>query len=462
MKKQYHFIHLTFQEYFAARHLLNLLKGSTSQQQAAVNFINKYKYNARFHLLFVFASGLTSQSPYQLSIEPFWNTINSEPLDLIGLHHAKLIIECTNEIIDTTVNPKYTTNIIQIAYWLQMCMHTESQERTECLLQYFQRAKSIPNQTIIQNTLIQLLSVDNLDEKKRAFRILSLLNISEPIPELLRLLGCAISQQDSAIRDATYKTLEKIGQKAATKEIITALINELRLHGTDRRHGVWSAITKIVAKTTSLDVIDILINALNDTSSNIRQYACRILCNIEKLPVKKELIDAVLNTIHDHENSVRAAACSTLGHIGRQSMYEEVIDALINAVRDRDNHVHNEALKALGHIGEQSPTKQIIDVLIDAPDRSRSHIFGNVFLSGPFLSRYYQDVSLSALVTIGKKTSTNGVIESLINTLFDLNSYSRIKACTALAEISKEVVTQELLNALINVLGDPKIGRAHV
>ncbi|CAF4485293.1 unnamed protein product [Rotaria magnacalcarata] len=43
-KKQHYFVHLSFQEHFAARHLLRLLKDAGEDKRVATDYINKHKY----------------------------------------------------------------------------------------------------------------------------------------------------------------------------------------------------------------------------------------------------------------------------------------------------------------------------------------------------------------------------------------------------------------------------------
>ncbi|CAF4288246.1 unnamed protein product, partial [Rotaria magnacalcarata] len=105
-EKQYYFVHLSFQEHFAARHLLSILM--STDKVKAINFISNNKYNQRFHFVFVFASGLLAQSHYKSCIEPFWSTVQGEPIDLVGVKHIKLLIACVDEFIGQTTAPQST------------------------------------------------------------------------------------------------------------------------------------------------------------------------------------------------------------------------------------------------------------------------------------------------------------------------------------------------------------------
>ncbi|CAF1103130.1 unnamed protein product, partial [Didymodactylos carnosus] len=85
--KCHYFIHLSFQEHFAARHLVNTL--TNDKHESAIDFIKKQKYNQRFTLVFKFASGLLTKCKCPPPINTFWDTILCEPRDLDDDAHIR-------------------------------------------------------------------------------------------------------------------------------------------------------------------------------------------------------------------------------------------------------------------------------------------------------------------------------------------------------------------------------------
>ncbi|KGQ06538.1 Protein NLRC3 [Beauveria bassiana D1-5] len=106
--RSYHFIHLTFQEYFAARYFVRQWKnqeqlqfltlrskGTGTTASAPTDFLRKHKYTARYDIFWRFVAGLLDGVGQALD---FINTVEGEPLDLLGPTHQRLVMHCLSEI----------------------------------------------------------------------------------------------------------------------------------------------------------------------------------------------------------------------------------------------------------------------------------------------------------------------------------------------------------------------------
>lgn len=105
----YHFIHLRFQEYFAARYFVQKWKDQDGllQPLALTNmekdfnevrpmeFLQKHKYAARLDIFWRFVAGLLNGSGQE---QDFITAIEREPRDLLGPTHERLIMHCLSEI----------------------------------------------------------------------------------------------------------------------------------------------------------------------------------------------------------------------------------------------------------------------------------------------------------------------------------------------------------------------------
>ncbi|CAF1191181.1 unnamed protein product, partial [Rotaria magnacalcarata] len=95
LEKHHYFVHLGFQEFFAARHLARLLHSTTND--IGIQFIKNHKYDKRLQLVFIFAAGLLIQSENKQAIHTFWDTIYGDPHDLEGIRHMQLVTVCLDE-----------------------------------------------------------------------------------------------------------------------------------------------------------------------------------------------------------------------------------------------------------------------------------------------------------------------------------------------------------------------------
>jgi hypothetical protein len=108
-QRNYHFLHLTFQEYFAALHFVrkwkadedldfsNLATGAKIRISPA-EFLGENKYNARYDIVWRFVAGLLDLSGGPKEPERFFRALDRQPLDLLGIAHQRLFMNCLSEI----------------------------------------------------------------------------------------------------------------------------------------------------------------------------------------------------------------------------------------------------------------------------------------------------------------------------------------------------------------------------
>ncbi|KAK8009907.1 hypothetical protein PG990_008872 [Apiospora arundinis] len=106
----YHFLHLTYQEYFAAQYFVRhwpKLELPVKDRLSAYAFLQREKYNPRYNIMWRFVAGLLHKEGMAKAKE-FFEAIEDEPYDLFGPAHQRLVTHCLAEmpIPDTTLPSK--------------------------------------------------------------------------------------------------------------------------------------------------------------------------------------------------------------------------------------------------------------------------------------------------------------------------------------------------------------------
>lgn len=110
--QSFHFIHLTFQEYFSAKYFVKAWKDTQTLEYTEFRdgkpetgeischgFFQKHKYAARYNIMWRFVAGLLDAKG---EIASFFGAVESEPIDLFGPTHQRLVMHCLAEVIKSS------------------------------------------------------------------------------------------------------------------------------------------------------------------------------------------------------------------------------------------------------------------------------------------------------------------------------------------------------------------------
>ncbi len=437
MNKDHYFVHLSFQEYFAARYLINALRGS--QTGKAIEFIKYQKYNQRYTLVFSFAAGLLSERDSKQYSDLFWNTILREALDLVGIRHMQLLISCMEE----TTGRSTVLGRSEMLEWIANCIKynftTKSRIIPNHLLQSFQRVQSITSDPKIINMLMDLLQRHDIETKKEVLLFIANLRISNPSNDLITSVTIRLEDEDVGVRMNACLALGKMGEKAATNEVITKLVSALGDESDDVRKNACDALGEMGEKAATNEVITKLVSALGDESKWVIWYVFEALGKMGEKAATNEVITKLVSALGDESEWVRLNACEALGKMGEKAATNEVITKLVSALGDESDRVRWHACLALGEMGEKAATNEVITKLVSA--------LGDE-------SEWVRLYACSALGEMGEKAATNEVITKLVSALGDESEWVRQNACSAPGKMGEKAATNEVITKLVSALGD--------
>ena len=456
--KNHYFVHLSFQEYFAAQYLIKALNGADDQKKKAIDFIKRLKYNQRFELVFTFASGLLIDSDDKQYINLFWDAILGEPLDLIGIRHVQLVIACIEETNCNRGLPRFNESIKSIIQWIEYFISKESDHRYMTLKASLRRSPLLVNQPEILNTFMVLHQNKDSRVKKLTYLLISDLPILNPYLDLTSLHLKALMDEDKRVQTTACEALEDMDEKAANDEVIDRLLHIFEsstdslaksackilvkadnnsmsnivltriLVALGKRsyvgvNYIHDRFAKLLESVISHGRIHRIVSALRNPNEFVRRGACRALgCTTIELKIV-EVTHSVMAVMNDRNAEIRQSACYALGIIGEIEADAELIDRLATALLDMDDNVKCNACEALGRIGENAANIKVINSLVTIFSDANKNVTRSV---------------CETLGELGGKAATTEVINSLITAIGDYDCEVRRSACSAIGRMGEK------------------------
>ncbi len=477
------FIHLTFQEYFAAAHLARLYQNN---QQEAGKLLAKIKFEPRYRLVLWMTAGSLSQNGKLNDLQAFFKDLYSEPRDLAESYELALFAQCFEECLTEHLeqiaqykgfitsavsyikkapipdmkfqllnrNIKLVCNFEVKSFLIELMQQPKTQLETIDLLEKLARGK-LPPETL--SSLVTMAGNADLERYVRGRAIEALGKIAasgQTLPP--KALAALVEMAGNADleRYVRGRAIEALGKIAASGQTLPpeALLHLVKIPGnTSLPRSPWANTTEALGKiagNTSLP--------RSPRANTIIEDLNKIIASGQTLP-PEALMSLVEMTGDPSFPSLRANAIEALGKItaSGQTLPPEALSVLVEMARNPFLKwpVRESTTEALGKIAASRQTlpPKALSVLVE--------MAGNPFLEWP--------VRASATGALGKIAASRQTLPpKALSVLVEMagNPFlewpvreSTIEALGKIAA-SRQTLPQKALSVLVEMAGNPSLG----
>jgi hypothetical protein len=302
--RNYHFIHLAFQEFFAAQYFvrhwqsgkqLSYLKLSSANEKRTTHiqperFLQKEKYNGRYDIFWRFVAGLLQDSGEE-QLRRFFEVLEDKPRDLLGPVHQRILMHCFSEVLPRSCLENLRTGI-------------EAQLKQWALFEYKLQGemKLCREMEFPEHVLHTMIKEEESEDVKKV--ILQALQHRSQLSCQLRDLVASFLGRDVST-NLTLSTIDALGKQTALPEnIVQAIVS--RLEDTDlfvRRSAV-----KALGKQTALpeNIVQAIVSRLEDTDPDVRRSAVKALGKQTALP--ENILQALAFVISNGASGISSQA----------------------------------------------------------------------------------------------------------------------------------------------------------
>ncbi|KIX03064.1 uncharacterized protein Z518_06614 [Rhinocladiella mackenziei CBS 650.93] len=370
--RYYHFLHLTFQEYFAARYFVRRwksgqqleclrLEDGSLEEISPTSFLQKHKYLARYNILWRFVTGLLQAQ--EAEIVEFFKALE-EPPDLLGPAHQRLIMHCLSEVRRSNSQKRFTLVREKLEKTLSEWLHFECNFRrradlasemefpanvlTSVFLNWPEEDKAIVLESLerrpriqssIVTTIAPLLGEDQPRHLKRAVCGILRRCYGFFTEDVFRMVVALLKDRNSAVRQAAIQALER--QPSLSDEILEKVAMRLE----DQDWTVRPAAIEALKRQSSLSdkILEKVAMRLEHRDWAIRRVAIEALERHSSLP--DEILEKVAVRLEDRDWAIRWAAIKALQH--QSSLSDEILEKMAMRLEDQDWTVRQAAIEAL-------------------------------------------------------------------------------------------------------------------
>ncbi len=366
----YHFMHLTFQEFLAAKHFVQhwetereiTLLSLNSKQWTKTSpdaFVHQHKYNPRYEIFWWFVSGLLRGE----ALNRFFRLLEAEPRDLFGAAHQRLLINVLHEASRTPGIELAPTIRDRLEQGLEQWLRLEMAQTGEGTL------ASVP--TFPEHALLQCLKAAKSERAKKKLAC-ALGNRPALSASALAALIALMKDPESWVRSSAADALGL--QSSLPASALEALIASIQDRDWPAKHSAvaalaqqsslpaWAlealiALTKNADRDVKLNAAKLLAHQSLLSASALTalialtkypdwQVKCSAACGLSLPRLPASAVEALIALTKDPAREVKCRTADALGQ--RSSLPASALAALIALTKETSTDVKRSAVKALG------------------------------------------------------------------------------------------------------------------
>jgi len=307
---------------------------------------------------------------------------------------------------------------------------------------------------VVVSALLTALQDESEDVRESAAEALGRLGQTSDV--VVSALLAALQDESKDVRESAAVSLGQLGQ--TSEAVVSALLIALRDKNSSVRRSAAVSLGQVGQASEA--VVSALVAALRDEDSIVRRFAAIALEWVGQ--TSEAVVSALLTAVRDEDSIVRGNAAAALGPLGQTS--DVVVSVLLAALRDEEGYVRMHATAALGQLGQTSDA--VVSALLAALQGESEDVRGSAAAALGRLGQTYdavvsallaalqdesEDVRGSAAEALGRLGQTSDVVVSaLLAALQDESEDVRESAAVSLGQLGQtsEAVVSALLAAL--------------
>ena len=426
--QRYGFMHLTFEEYYAARDLVARLRDAPRR-------IREHLHDPRWDEPILLALGFVGLNSAEEAAALVDTAVLAQGEDAQALGFTpspyeewlgrdyRFALRCAGDLIPLSAS----TQADLVARLQGEVLREEGLGRFSAYHSALNDLLPLLATSALGKPLIYLAVAALRDDKEsvRSRAAASLGQLGQATPEVVSGLISALLDDD---KDALSRAAKSLGQlRQAVPEVVSSLLSALR--DDDAKVRIKAAAILVILRQATPEVVSSLLSALRDANTKIRISAAAIL--IELGQAMPEVVSDLLSALRDGDEGMRLLAIAILVHLGRAT--PEVMSGLHSTPVDDAGYLRFRWMESSGHLGQA--TQEVVSGWLYALRDSDAGV---------------RSLAAMALGQLGQVTPE--VLSALLSALGDDNVNVRYGAAESLAQLGEGA--PEVLSGLLSALGD--------